>query len=68
MGICTKNKYPSHKSLLKTPWFKIIIIIIIIIIILIIIIICHNGSRKPRKFSRSHMAKRTESLNSSREI
>ena len=35
---------------------------------IIIIINCHNGSRKPRKFSRSPMTKRTVSLNSSREI
>ena len=28
----------------------------------------HKGSGKPRKFSRSHMTKRTTSLNSSREI
>ena len=35
---------------------------------IIIIINFHNGSRKPRKFSRSRMMKRTVSLNSSREI
>ena len=32
------------------------------------IINCHNGSRKPRKFSRSRMTKRIASLNLSREI
>ena len=32
------------------------------------IINCHNGSMKPRKFSRSRMTKRTTPLNSSREI
>ena len=32
---------------------------------IIIIINCHNGSRKPRKFSRSQMTKRTALLNSS---
>ena len=36
--------------------------------IIIIIINFHNGSGKSRKFSRSQMTKRTESLNSSREI
>ena len=36
--------------------------------IIIIIINCHNGSRKPRKFSRSQMMKRTAPLNLSREI
>ena len=35
---------------------------------IIIIINCHNGSGKPRKFSRSRMMKRTASFNSSREI
>ena len=35
---------------------------------IIIIINCHNGSGKPRKFSRSRMTKRTMPLNSSREI
>ena len=35
---------------------------------IIIIINCQNGSRKPRKFSRSRMTKRTELLHSSREI
>ena len=35
---------------------------------IIIIINCHNGSRKPRKFSRSRMMKQTVLLNSSREI
>ena len=34
----------------------------------IIIINYHNGSGKPRKFSRSRMTKRTAPLNSSREI
>ena len=36
--------------------------------IITMIINCHNGSRKPRKFSRSQMTKRTAPLNSSREI
>ena len=35
---------------------------------IIIIINCQNGSRKPRKFSRSRVTKRTVLLNSSREI
>ena len=35
---------------------------------IIIIINYHNGSRKPRKFSRSRMKKWTAPLNSSREI
>ena len=35
---------------------------------LIIIINFHNGSGKPRKFSRSRMTKRAVPLNSSREI
>ena len=35
---------------------------------IIIIINCHNGSGKPRKFSRSRMTKQTAPLNSSREI
>ena len=35
---------------------------------IIIIINYHNGSRKPRKFSRSRMTKWTAPLNSSREI
>ena len=36
--------------------------------IIIIIINYHNGSGKPRKFSKSLMAKRTAPLNSSYEI
>ena len=35
---------------------------------IIIIINCHNGSEKPRKFSRSRMTKQTATLNLSREI
>ena len=35
---------------------------------IIIIINCHNGSGKPRKFSRSRMTKQTAPLNSSRDI
>ena len=35
---------------------------------IIIIINYHNGSGKPRKFSRSRMTKRTAPLNSSHEI
>ena len=35
---------------------------------IIIIINYHNGSGKPRKFSRSWMTKRIAPLNSSREI
>ena len=35
---------------------------------IIIIINCHNGSKKPRKFSRSRMTKQTTPLNSSRKI
>ena len=46
----------------------IIIIRIIIIIIIIIIINFHNGSGKPRKFSRSRMTKRIAPLNPSRKI
>ena len=35
---------------------------------IIIIINYHNGSEKPRKFSKSRMTKRITPLNSSREI
>ena len=35
---------------------------------IIIIINCHNGSGKPRKFSRFRMMKRTVPLNSSHKI
>ena len=38
------------------------------IIIIIIIINCHNGSGKPKKFSRSRMKKWAAPLNSSRKI
>ena len=37
-------------------------------IIIILIIICHNGSGKPRKFSRSRITKQTAPLNSFLEI
>ena len=57
----------EHEKIRNFKKWKMIITIIIIIII-IIIINCHNGSRKPRKFSKSRMTKRIAPLDSSREI